>query len=79
MNPNYIDSYAALFDVYFWTDRSKEALELIEQVEQNSSSAHEIADKIERARKQAETSPIDPQGGTSNKQEENKKVASIEK
>jgi len=53
MNPNYIDSYAALFDVYYWSDRTKEALELIEQVEQNSSSVGEIADKIARAKRQA--------------------------
>ena len=52
-NPNYIDSYAALFDVYYWSDRYKEAMELIELVQQNSSSASEITDKIERARKQA--------------------------
>ena len=52
MNPNYIDSYSALFDVYFWADRHQEALELIEMVEQNSSSANEIADKIARARRQ---------------------------
>ncbi len=53
MNPNYIDSYAALFDVYYWSERSKEALELIELAQQNSSSANEIADKISRARIQA--------------------------
>ncbi|AYN68065.1 LTA synthase family protein [Euzebyella marina] len=53
MNPNYIDSYSALFDVYYWSERTKEALELIDLVEQNSSSAHEIADKIERAKREA--------------------------
>lgn len=53
MNPNYIDSYSALFDVYFWSERSKEALELIKLVEQNSSSVNEIADKIARAKRQA--------------------------
>ena len=53
MNPNYIDSYAALFDVYFWSEKTKEALELIEIVQQNSSSANEIEDKILRARRQA--------------------------
>ncbi|MDB2606575.1 sulfatase-like hydrolase/transferase [Zobellia sp.] len=53
MNPNYIDSYAALFDVYFWSERSKDALELVDMVYQNSSSAHEIKDKIQRARRQA--------------------------
>ena len=58
MNPNYVDSYAALFDVYFWAGRHKDALELIEQVEQNSSSANEIADKIARARREARKNNI---------------------
>ena len=53
MNPNYIDSYSALFDVYFWSDQHKEALELIELAQQNSSSVNEIADKIARARRQS--------------------------
>ena len=52
-NPNYIDSYAALFDVYFWSGRVKDALELIERVEQNSSSVNEIKDKIDRAKREA--------------------------
>ena len=46
MNPNYIDSYSALFDVYYWSERPKEALELIAKVQENSSSANEIKDKI---------------------------------
>ena len=50
MNPNYIDSYSALFDVYYWSDRHHEALELIELAQQNSSSVDEIAHKIARAR-----------------------------
>ena len=53
VNPNYIDSYAALFDVYFWSGRNEEALELVDLVERNSSSAHEIADKIARAKREA--------------------------
>ncbi|SHI88284.1 sulfatase-like hydrolase/transferase [Pseudozobellia thermophila] len=53
MNPNYIDSYSALFDVYYWSDRTTEALELIKLVEANSSSVHEITDKIDRAKRQA--------------------------
>lgn len=52
MNPNYIDSYSALFDVYYWSEQSEEALKLIQQVEENSSSVHEIKDKIERAKAQ---------------------------
>ncbi len=53
MNPNYIDSYAALFDVYFWSDRYKEGLELAALAKQNSSSVNEIADKIARAKREA--------------------------
>ena len=52
MNPNYIDSYSALFDVYFWAERPEEALKLIDIVNENSSSANEIADKIARARRE---------------------------
>ncbi len=53
MNPNYIDSYSALFDVYFWSGKHRDALELIELAEQNSSSVNDIADKIARARREA--------------------------
>ena len=59
MNPNYIDSYAALFDVYFWNDLPHEGLELIRKVEEQSSSATEIADKISRARTEARKANID--------------------
>ncbi len=52
MNPNYIDSYSALFDVYYWSEQTEEALKLIQQAEENSSSVHEIKDKIERAKAQ---------------------------
>ena len=50
-NPDYIDSYAALFDVYFWSGRNAEAIELIDKVKNNSSYADEVKDKITRARK----------------------------
>jgi len=53
MNPNYIDSYSALFDVYFWSERHREALELVELAVQNSSSVNEIANKIARAKREA--------------------------
>lgn len=52
MNPNYIDSYSALFDVYYWSEQTEEALKLITMAEENSSSVHEIKDKIERAKRQ---------------------------
>jgi len=50
MNPNYIDSYSALFDVLFWAGKQHEAFELIDIVQQNSSDAAVIKDKIQRAR-----------------------------
>ncbi|WP_339840466.1 sulfatase-like hydrolase/transferase [uncultured Maribacter sp.] len=59
MNPNYIDSYAALFDVFFWSDKPREALELITAVEENSASANELSAKISRARNQARQANID--------------------
>ena len=52
MNPEYIDSYSALFDVYFWSGKNKEAYDLIDMVEQNSASVNEIADKIARAKRE---------------------------
>ena len=58
MNPNYIDSYSALFDVYFWSDQHRDALELIALAEQNSSSVNEISDKIARAKREARKSGI---------------------
>ena len=58
INPNYIDSYAALFDVYFWSDKFREGLELTIAVEENSASANEISDKISRARNQARKANI---------------------
>jgi lipopolysaccharide biosynthesis regulator YciM len=53
MNPDYVDSYAALFDVYFWNKLNREALELIHLVQTNSSSAEVVADKIARAKREA--------------------------
>ncbi len=51
MVPDYIDAYAALFDVYYWSGRYKEGYELIAKVQQNSSRADEIYEKIARAKK----------------------------
>ncbi len=52
MVPDYVDSYAALFDVYFWSGKQKEGFELIRLVEENSSGAGEVADKIARAKRE---------------------------
>jgi tetratricopeptide (TPR) repeat protein len=58
LNPNYVDSYAALFDIYYWSDKFREGLELTITVEENSASANEISDKISRARSQARKANI---------------------
>jgi phosphoglycerol transferase MdoB-like AlkP superfamily enzyme len=58
LNPNYVDSYAALFDIYYWSDKLREGLELTIAVEENSASANEISDKISRARSQARKANI---------------------
>jgi len=55
---DYVDSYSALFDVYFWNKRNREALELIDLVESNSSSANIVADKIARARREAKKAGV---------------------
>ena len=58
MNPNYIDSYAALFDVYFWYDKHAEGLALVDIVQENSASANEISNKIARAKTSARKAGI---------------------
>ncbi len=52
MVPDYVDSYSALFDVYFWAGKHKEGYDLIQLVEENSSGAGDIADKIARAKQE---------------------------
>ena len=64
LNPNYIDSYAALFDVYYWANYLREGLELTTLVGENSASANEIADKISRARILARNAGIKVQAKT---------------
>ncbi|GMN08853.1 hypothetical protein MTsPCn9_06910 [Croceitalea sp. MTPC9] len=74
INPDYIDSYSALFDVYFWNGLNHEALELIELVQANSSNADVVSDKIARARREARKVGIK----TYKKPEPEKVVASLE-
>lgn len=76
MNPNYIDSYAALFDVYFWYDKHAEGLALIDIVQENSASANEISEKISRAKNTARKAGINIHKST-NKEAKNT-LASIE-
>jgi len=70
MNPNYIDSYAALFDVYFWYDKYEEGLALVDIVQENSASANEIYSKISRAKNVARKAGINIHKNT-NKETEN--------
>ena len=76
MNPNYIDSYAALFDVYFWYDKHAEGLALVDIVQENSASANEISNKIARAKISARKAGI--KNYETSKDTTNSTLASIE-
>lgn len=76
MNPNYIDSYAALFDVYFWYDKHAEGLALVDIVQENSASANEISNKIARAKTSARKAGI--KNYQTSKDTTNSTLASIE-
>ncbi|MEO9480423.1 MAG: sulfatase-like hydrolase/transferase [Maribacter dokdonensis] len=76
MNPNYIDSYAALFDVYFWYDKHAEGLALVDIVQENSASANEISNKIARAKTSARKAGI--KNYETSKDTTNSTLASIE-
>ena len=76
MNPNYIDSYAALFDVYFWYDKHAEGLALVDIVQENSASANEISNKIARAKTSAKKAGI--KNYQTSKDTTNSTLASIE-
>jgi len=76
MNPNYIDSYAALFDVYFWYDKHAEGLALVDIVQENSASANEISNKIARAKTTARKAGI--KNFQTSKDSVNSTLASIE-
>ncbi|MBU2901970.1 LTA synthase family protein [Maribacter dokdonensis] len=76
MNPNYIDSYAALFDVYFWYDKHAEGLALVDIVQENSASANEISNKIARAKTTARKAGI--KNYKTSKDTTNSTLASIE-
>lgn len=49
INPNYLDSYSALFDVYFWSGKNKEAIELINTLKENGLDTNQLKDKVTRA------------------------------
>ncbi|APA65880.1 LTA synthase family protein [Maribacter sp. 1_2014MBL_MicDiv] len=76
MNPNYIDSYAALFDVYFWYDKHAEGLALVDIVQENSASANEVSNKIARAKTSARKAGI--KNYQTSKDTTNSTLASIE-
>lgn len=76
MKHNYIDSYAALFDVYFWYDKHAEGLALVDIVQKNSASANEISNKIARAKTSARKAGI--KNYQTSKDTTNSTLASIE-
>ena len=49
MYPEYIDSYAALFDVYYWSNDTLGALALLKCMQHNSVSTNALSEKIVRA------------------------------
>ncbi len=49
LNPTYSDTYAALLDVYYWSDQSNKALLLESTIKENNIKDADIEEKIERA------------------------------
>ncbi|WP_394748780.1 sulfatase-like hydrolase/transferase [Spongiimicrobium salis] len=47
--PIYEDGYAALLDVYFWSNKNEKALELYKSIERNEIKTDAIAQKMNRA------------------------------
>ncbi len=47
--PNYSDAYAALLDVYFWSDQNEEILKLIDQIEHLKITDEEVRKRVSRA------------------------------
>jgi len=47
--PTYTDGYAALLDVYFWSDNNKEVLQLYQTLEANQIQSETITKKLARA------------------------------
>jgi len=52
-NPFYDDPYAALLDVYFWSDRDKPALALLDVIKENSIKSKDVNKRVSRAIRQA--------------------------
>ncbi|WP_430966861.1 sulfatase-like hydrolase/transferase [Spongiimicrobium sp. 2-473A-2-J] len=55
--PTYADGYAALLDVYFWSDQDTEAMILVEVIERNEIKSKEVAKKIARAYTRLKSNP----------------------
>jgi len=53
-NPNYVDAYSALFDVYYWSGQTNKAIKLVKDLNQLKLDTKQIASKIERAKKEFE-------------------------
>jgi len=47
--PNYADAYAALLDVYFWSDQNEEVIKLVDQIEKLKIEDDEVAKRVSRA------------------------------
>lgn len=55
--PSYADGYAALLDVYFWSDQDSEAMVLVEVIERNGIKNKEVAAKVARAYARLKSTP----------------------
>lgn len=58
LNPSYLDSYGALLDVYFWSDKTEAAMTLIAQMDKNEIDTSSIISKIIRAKEEAKKKHI---------------------
>lgn len=58
INPLYHDSYSALLDIYFWSDRYEPALALIELIKENNIKSKGLDKRIYRAISQAKKNKI---------------------
>lgn len=57
-NPNYGDPYAALLDVYFWSDQNEKAILLFNVIDENKIKEADVIKKIKRAYQKVKESAV---------------------
>ena len=70
LNPSYLDSYEALLDVYFWSNKTEAAMRLIAHMNKSEIDTSAISSKIKRARQEAKKKQINTFNQKSFKQKE---------